>query len=353
MLGWLWAGRIWQSCPSIANSMPTAYWACQGNIVKCESIARIFLRRLLLRKGRRIPAWLFVGCSRCISVLVLGFGVVHAQDNPQRRGRKYKVPEDTSHMYGAGAERAERQADPERRGRLPPREGRQGRRQPGSEDERRRQGDHRRDPYRLDGGRAGDCGRLRDVRGAVRGEGSRARDRGQDDSSARADFDVSEQRAARHRSGRSGVQEPKKPSTPPVVQAPQPTNHTSDPNPIAPVDPNATPGNSQNNQTIPPKTWRAAAVMDKPLSGKDRAGDRWGEADWAGDRAGAWRSGRGCCDYVSGLGGRRCGQPVRLLVALGVRASACTGAIWRSRLRSRETVAGRLRRAARSDWTCW
>jgi hypothetical protein len=43
-----------------------------------------------------------------------------------------------------------------------------------------------------------------------------------------------------------GVQEPRKPSTPPVVQAPQPTNHTSDPNPLAPVGPNATPGNSQN-----------------------------------------------------------------------------------------------------------
>ena len=43
-----------------------------------------------------------------------------------------------------------------------------------------------------------------------------------------------------------GVQEPNHPSTPPVVQPPQPTNHTSDPAPIGPVDPNATPGNSQN-----------------------------------------------------------------------------------------------------------
>jgi hypothetical protein len=43
-----------------------------------------------------------------------------------------------------------------------------------------------------------------------------------------------------------GVQEPNHPSSPPVVQPPQPTNHTSDPNPIAPVSPNATPGNTQN-----------------------------------------------------------------------------------------------------------
>jgi hypothetical protein len=32
-----------------------------------------------------------------------------------------------------------------------------------------------------------------------------------------------------------GVQEPKKPSTPPVTQTPKPTNHTSDPAPTAPV----------------------------------------------------------------------------------------------------------------------
>lgn len=43
-----------------------------------------------------------------------------------------------------------------------------------------------------------------------------------------------------------GIQEPPKPRTPPVVQTPQPTNHTSDPTPVSPVDPNATPGNSQN-----------------------------------------------------------------------------------------------------------
>jgi hypothetical protein len=47
-----------------------------------------------------------------------------------------------------------------------------------------------------------------------------------------------------------GVQEPAHPHSPPALpapaQPPQPTNHTSDPNPIAPVDPNATPGNTQN-----------------------------------------------------------------------------------------------------------
>ena len=55
-----------------------------------------------------------------------------------------------------------------------------------------------------------------------------------------------------------GVQEPNHPSTDPVIQTPKPTNHTSDPNPLAPVDPNATPGNSQNQQTghpsgVPPQ----------------------------------------------------------------------------------------------------
>ena len=43
-----------------------------------------------------------------------------------------------------------------------------------------------------------------------------------------------------------GVQEPRKPSTSPVIEAPRPTNHTSDPSPLAPVSPNATPGNTQN-----------------------------------------------------------------------------------------------------------
>ena len=49
-----------------------------------------------------------------------------------------------------------------------------------------------------------------------------------------------------------GVQEPTKPSTPPVIQAPIPTNRTSDPNPFAPVSPDATPGNSQNRTTGKP-----------------------------------------------------------------------------------------------------
>jgi hypothetical protein len=49
-----------------------------------------------------------------------------------------------------------------------------------------------------------------------------------------------------------GVQEPHHPSSPPVIQPPQPTNHTSDPNPRAPVSPNATPGNTQN-PTPPPQ----------------------------------------------------------------------------------------------------
>ncbi len=48
---------------------------------------------------------------------------------------------------------------------------------------------------------------------------------------------------------KAGVQEPNHPSSDPVIQKPLPTNHTSDPNPLAPVDPDATPGNSQNQQT--------------------------------------------------------------------------------------------------------
>jgi hypothetical protein len=38
-----------------------------------------------------------------------------------------------------------------------------------------------------------------------------------------------------------GVQEPSKPSTPPNVQTPKPTNHTSDPNPLTPVPPTQKP----------------------------------------------------------------------------------------------------------------
>lgn len=49
-----------------------------------------------------------------------------------------------------------------------------------------------------------------------------------------------------------GVQEPVRPVTQPVIQAPQPTNHTSDPTPLAPVTPDATPGNSQNRTTGKP-----------------------------------------------------------------------------------------------------
>ena len=43
-----------------------------------------------------------------------------------------------------------------------------------------------------------------------------------------------------------GVQEPSAGTTQPIIQKPQPTNHTSDPDPLTPIDPNATPGNSQN-----------------------------------------------------------------------------------------------------------
>ena len=49
-----------------------------------------------------------------------------------------------------------------------------------------------------------------------------------------------------------GVQEPARPGTQPVIQTPQPTNRTSDPNALAPVSPDATPGNSQNRTTGKP-----------------------------------------------------------------------------------------------------
>jgi hypothetical protein len=44
----------------------------------------------------------------------------------------------------------------------------------------------------------------------------------------------------------AGVQEPRHPRTSPVIQTPQPTRHASDPNPISPVDPNRTPDSNQN-----------------------------------------------------------------------------------------------------------
>ena len=43
-----------------------------------------------------------------------------------------------------------------------------------------------------------------------------------------------------------GVQEPRNGQTAPIIQTPRPTNHTSDPNSLTPVGPNATPGNTQN-----------------------------------------------------------------------------------------------------------
>ncbi len=49
-----------------------------------------------------------------------------------------------------------------------------------------------------------------------------------------------------------GVQEPATPATPPVVPPAQPTPNSSDPNSLAPVSPNATPGNTQNRTTGKP-----------------------------------------------------------------------------------------------------
>ncbi len=62
----------------------------------------------------------------------------------------------------------------------------------------------------------------------------------------RAQISTYEDNAGKASERQPGVQEPNHPHSAPVVQTPQPTNHTSDPSPLAPVSPNATPGNSQN-----------------------------------------------------------------------------------------------------------
>lgn len=51
-----------------------------------------------------------------------------------------------------------------------------------------------------------------------------------------------------------GVQEPHHPTSTPVVQTPRPTNDGSDPDQRAPIDPGATPGNSQNPTPKNPDT---------------------------------------------------------------------------------------------------
>jgi hypothetical protein len=65
----------------------------------------------------------------------------------------------------------------------------------------------------------------------------------------------------------AGVQEPHHPSSTPVVQPPQPTNHTSDPSPRAPLTPGATPGNSQNPTPVNPQTPPQAPPATPPSEG--------------------------------------------------------------------------------------
>jgi hypothetical protein len=62
-----------------------------------------------------------------------------------------------------------------------------------------------------------------------------------------------------------GVQEPHRAGSQPATVEPlQPTNHTSDPTPRAPVDPGATPGNSQNPTPANPETPPQAPPQPPP-----------------------------------------------------------------------------------------
>ncbi len=187
------------------------------------------------------------------AVFVLGLGIASAQDNPQRRGRKYKVPEDTTHLTVTVLKG--QNGKPILNAAVVFHPVKNGRDEGNLEVKTNDNGDAVidviptgstvgvqviADGYATYAGEyvVNEAERVIEVKM----ERPRAQISTYQDTRGQAS-----QRAA-------GVQEPKTPSTQPVIEAPKPTNHTSDPNPLAPVDPNATPGNSQNNQTIPPKT---------------------------------------------------------------------------------------------------
>ena len=187
-----------------------------------------------------------------LSVVILGFGVAHAQDTSQRRGRKYKVPEDTSHITvivlkgqnGKPVLNAAVVFHPVKNGKD------EGNLEVKTND---------------DGKAIIDViptGSTVGVQVIADGYATFAGEYTVNEAEREIEVKMVRPRAQistyQDNSGKAservvGVQEPRTPSTPPVVQTPKPTNHTSDPTPLAPVDPNATPGNSQNNQTIPPK----------------------------------------------------------------------------------------------------
>ena len=187
-----------------------------------------------------------------VSLLLVGAAVAQAQDSPQRRGRKYKVPEETSHitvvvMKGQTGKPILNAAvvfhpvkDGKDEGNL----------------EVKTNDDGKAIIDVIPTGSTVGVQVIADGYATYAGEYVVAEaDREIQIKMIRPREQVSTYQDTRGKASQRviGVQEPKGPSSDPVIQTPKPTNHTSDPNPTAPVDPNATPGNSQNNQTIPPK----------------------------------------------------------------------------------------------------
>ncbi len=186
-----------------------------------------------------------------ISVLFVGLSFAQAQDSPQRRGRKYKVPEETSHitvivMKGQSGKPILNAAvifhpvkDGKDEGNL----------------EVKTNDDGKAIIDVIPTGSIVNVQVIADGYATYAAEYTVAEaDREIEIKMIRPREQVSTYQDTRGKaSGRVvGVQEPKRPTTDPVIQTPKPTNHTSAPDPRAPVDPNETPGNSQNNQTIPP-----------------------------------------------------------------------------------------------------
>ncbi len=188
-----------------------------------------------------------------LSVVVFGLGVLHAQDSSQRRGRKYKAPEDTSHITvlvlkgqnGKPILNAAVVFHPVKNGKD------EGNLEVKTNDDGKAVIDV------IPTGSTVGVQVIADGYATYAGEYLVAEAEREIEIKMvrpRAQISTYEDTRGKAADRPAGVQEPRTPSTPPVLQAPQPTNHTSDPNPRTPVDPNATPGNSQNNQTIPPKT---------------------------------------------------------------------------------------------------
>ncbi len=186
-----------------------------------------------------------------IPVLFLGVALLSAQDNPQRRGRKYKAPEDTSHITvlvlksqnGKPILNAAVVFHPVKDGKD------EGNLEVKTNDDGKAIIDV------IPTGSTVGVQVIADGYATFAGEYTVTEaDRQIEVKMVRPRAQVSTYQDTRGQASDRpvGVQEPKTPSTPPVVQTPKPTNHTSDPSPLAPVDPNETPGNSQNNQTIPP-----------------------------------------------------------------------------------------------------